>query len=89
MVTSTVTAKNQITVPKEIREKLRLQRGDRVQFLLGKDGSYHMSKESPNNRSDGAARKRIRDSSAVLSLEQMDQIAREQARAGVRRRSGQ
>lgn len=34
MVTATITSKGQITIPKYVREKLHLQSGDKVQFLL-------------------------------------------------------
>lgn len=39
MAIATMTTKGQITVPKEIRDALRLKPGDRVDFVLGKDGS--------------------------------------------------
>lgn len=38
MSTATLTAKGQTTVPKEIREHLRLQAGDRIEFVIEKDG---------------------------------------------------
>jgi len=38
MAIATMTTKGQITIPKEIRDALRLQPGDRVDFVLGKDG---------------------------------------------------
>lgn len=39
MAIATMTTKGQITVPKEIRDALRLHPGDRVDFVLGKDGT--------------------------------------------------
>jgi antitoxin PrlF len=33
-----VTSKGQVTIPKEIREKLKLKKGDKVLFIEGKDG---------------------------------------------------
>ena len=39
MPTSTLTAKGQTTVPQAVREHLRLQPGDRLDFVLAKDGS--------------------------------------------------
>lgn len=36
--TSKVTAKGQITVPKPIREHLKLAKGDRIEFLIGVNG---------------------------------------------------
>lgn len=38
MAIGTMTTKGQITIPKEIRDALRLRPGDRVDFVLGKDG---------------------------------------------------
>ena len=38
MPVATMTSKGQITLPKEIREQLKLQPGDRVEFLIGVDG---------------------------------------------------
>ena len=34
MVTATLTTKGQITIPKKVRDSLRLQSGDRVAFVL-------------------------------------------------------
>lgn len=38
MSTATLTSKGQTTVPKEIREHLRLRAGDRIEFLIEEDG---------------------------------------------------
>lgn len=38
MPTSTVTSKGQTTIPKEIRTRLRLKPGDRLEFLVDEDG---------------------------------------------------
>jgi AbrB family looped-hinge helix DNA binding protein len=34
MVTATLTSKGQITIPKHVRDSLRLQTGDRIEFLV-------------------------------------------------------
>ena len=39
MVVATLTSKGQITIPHEIRGKLRLKAGDRIEFRSEKDGS--------------------------------------------------
>ena len=39
MPTATVTTKGQITIPKEIRERLGVETGDRVNFLVQDDGT--------------------------------------------------
>ena len=38
MTVATLTSKGQITIPKEIREQLQVQTGDRIEFLVGTDG---------------------------------------------------
>ncbi|MGF1456620.1 MAG: AbrB/MazE/SpoVT family DNA-binding domain-containing protein [Alphaproteobacteria bacterium] len=40
MSTATVTSKGQLTLPKEIRDALGLSAGDKVNFVLMKDGNY-------------------------------------------------
>lgn len=39
MPTATLTSKGQVTIPKEIRDKLRLKTGDRIRFTQNADGS--------------------------------------------------
>ena len=38
MSTSTLTSKGQTTIPKDVRERLNLQPGDRLEFVLDEDG---------------------------------------------------
>jgi AbrB family looped-hinge helix DNA binding protein len=38
MPTSTLTSKGQTTIPKQIRERLNLQPGDRLEFVVDDDG---------------------------------------------------
>lgn len=46
MASSAMSSKGQITVPQEIREALRLQKGDRVSFRMRKDGVVELIPES-------------------------------------------
>ena len=39
MLNSTITSKGQITIPKAIRNLLKIDKGDRVEFLVGANGS--------------------------------------------------
>lgn len=42
MPSATVTSKGQITIPQEVRERLQLKMGDRVDFLISDDGRVLM-----------------------------------------------
>ncbi len=42
MAISTVTSKGQVTIPKKVREQLRLQTGDKVDFRIEDDGSIRV-----------------------------------------------
>ena len=42
---ATVTSKGQVTVPKEIRERLGLERGETVSFELAADGTVQFRKQ--------------------------------------------
>lgn len=39
MSVATMTSKGQITMPKAVREQFKLQPGDRVEFMVGEDGT--------------------------------------------------
>jgi AbrB family looped-hinge helix DNA binding protein len=39
MPTATMTTKGQVTIPKEIREHLKVDTGDRLSFVVQEDGS--------------------------------------------------
>lgn len=42
MPTATVTSKGQVTIPRKVREALRLRPGDRVDFVLGEEGGVRL-----------------------------------------------
>ncbi|MBI3698481.1 MAG: AbrB/MazE/SpoVT family DNA-binding domain-containing protein [Acidobacteria bacterium] len=51
MATSTVTSKGQITIPKEIREHLRLRTGHRVEFFVDSSGQVVLKARNKDIRS--------------------------------------
>lgn len=42
MSTATLTSKGQTTIPKEIRDRLNLKPGDRIEFVFEEDGSLRV-----------------------------------------------
>jgi AbrB family looped-hinge helix DNA binding protein len=42
MPTSTLTSKGQITLPKAVRQRLRVHAGDVVEFVIGADGDIRV-----------------------------------------------
>ncbi len=42
MATATVTSKGQVTIPKEIRKRLHIKTGDRLDFRLEEDGTVRI-----------------------------------------------
>ena len=39
---ATITSKGQVTIPKPIRDRLRLERGDKIDFVLHEDGDLRV-----------------------------------------------
>jgi len=75
IVLSTVTSKGQITIPKEIRDRLRLQAGSRVEFQLNPQGQVIMRARNRDFHSlKGIVRSRRK---TPVSVEEMNEaIAR-------------
>jgi AbrB family looped-hinge helix DNA binding protein len=42
MSVSTITSKGQVTIPKRVRDRLRLKTGDRLEFRVEEDGSIRV-----------------------------------------------
>jgi antitoxin PrlF len=59
MMESTMTTKGQITVPKAVRDRLRLEPGDKVYFDVGDDGVVRLAvRNQPMERLFGLLRGR-------------------------------
>lgn len=72
MATATMTTKGQLTVPLEVRRKLGLQPGDRVQFTLQSDGAFLR----PERKHDTEALFGMLSSNSIhLTVEEMHEAA--------------
>jgi AbrB family looped-hinge helix DNA binding protein len=73
-----LSSKGQITLPKQLRERLHLNCGDRVEFLLGDDGRVELVPTcAPVKRLKGM----LSAPAVAVTLEQMDSaIARRAGR---------
>lgn len=67
---STITSKGQITLPKFIRNKLNLKTGDKVEFLVDKEGNVRLI---PINLSIKQLKGILSPARKVVSLEEMDE----------------
>jgi AbrB family looped-hinge helix DNA binding protein len=76
MSEATMTSKGQITVPKEIRLKLRLKAGDRVRFVVESDGRVRLW---PAKRDVSELRGTLPRPKRKVSLEDMDEAIRRHA----------
>ena len=66
---ATITAKGQVTVPKVIRDKLRLKPGDRIDFLLDASGELRVT---PVTASVKQLKGMVPRPRKPVTLEQMD-----------------
>jgi antitoxin PrlF len=81
---SAITVKGQATIPKAIREHLRLKPGDRVKFFVHPDGSVVLLPKLPAAALRGMIKSRRR---RPVTIEEMTDAAAEGA-AGVVPRAG-
>lgn len=91
MVTATLTSKGQITIPKEVREKLGLETGDRLVFDLGEDGVLAVRPASPPKTEQLRGLLRRYAPEVPISLSEMRAAIGQRARAASstrRRRPG-
>jgi AbrB family looped-hinge helix DNA binding protein len=79
---ATVTSKGQITVPKDIRTRLRLKPGDRVRFVVEADGAVRLW---PAKRDISSLRGILPKPKRAATIEEMDDAIRRGAMARVLR----
>ena len=48
MASSTLTSKGQITIPREVRDRLGLREGDRIVFQFDEQGNLLLRQEAPS-----------------------------------------
>jgi AbrB family looped-hinge helix DNA binding protein len=71
---ATLTSKGQVTIPKAVRDTLKLHVGDRLEFLVDPDGSVRIV---PATRSVMELKALLPRSKRALSLEQIDAVIAE------------
>jgi len=79
VVTATLTSKGQMTIPKAVRESLRLRSGDRVEFVVH-DQSEATMRPITKSVDDVFGRLRVRGQAAVTVARMDEAIAREMSR---------
>ena len=67
---STITAKGQTTVPKEIRDRLKLKPGDRIEYVVTDDGQVML--KARNKRMADFAGILGKHPGGPLTIEEMD-----------------
>jgi AbrB family looped-hinge helix DNA binding protein len=76
MSVSTVTSKGQITIPKKIREYLKIESGDKLEFFIEKDGKVTVL---PITESVKKLKGMIRKPKRPVSIERMKKAVEREA----------
>jgi antitoxin PrlF len=85
-VESAITSKGQATIPKAIREHLRLKPGDRVKFFVHPDGSVVLLPKLPGSALRGMIKSRqgrtvtIEEMSEAVAAGAVAEVARQRRR---------
>jgi antitoxin PrlF len=83
MMDSAITTKGQATIPKAIREHLRLKPGDRVKFFVHPDGSVVLLPKRPVSILRGI----VKTGRRPVTIEGMNEAVAAGAAAAARRRT--
>ena len=73
---ATITSKGQLTIPKPLRDRLRLHAGDRMEFVLGEGGHIEMI---PRKSSIKELKKMVPPPVTHVTLDEMEQAIAEGA----------
>lgn len=89
MAASTLTSKGQITIPKEVRDRLGVQEGDRIVFQFDEQGRVILRPESRDPLEGLVGFLRHRAKGRAASVEEMNEAVRARAaeKYGNRRKS--
>lgn len=72
MPSATLTSKGQTTIPKEVREFLNLQSGDRLEFIIQPDGNVALRSATVDVRDLKGIR--FRKGAKPVSIQQMNAV---------------
>ncbi|APZ50695.1 AbrB/MazE/SpoVT family DNA-binding domain-containing protein [Salipiger abyssi] len=70
MPESTITAKGQTTLPRDVRRALHLEPGDRLRYMVLDNGEVRISRSRPVSSLSGLLKDRV---TRPVSLEEMDE----------------
>jgi antitoxin PrlF len=76
MSTATVTAKGQVTIPADVRRRMRLDAGDSIEFVEVEDGEYLIK---PANDDVRTLKGLLRTPSKSISVADMNAMIRRRA----------
>ncbi len=80
MPASTMTSKGQVTIPKEIRERLGLRQGDQLVFRFNEQGTLTVEAATPNPLGDLAGLLHHRAGRRAATVDEMDEAVLARAR---------
>lgn len=76
MSAATITSKGQITLPKAVRDHLQLETGQRVEFLIGDDGTVTVW---PVTADVTSLKSVLPPPKRTLTLDEIDKVIRQRA----------
>jgi AbrB family looped-hinge helix DNA binding protein len=80
MATSTLTSEGQVTIPSEVRERLGLHEGDRIEFVFDEHGRLLLRPEAHDPFRHLRGRLKHLAPERPFTVEEMSEAVRERAR---------